>query len=284
PGLEVGPAGRRRVRLAHPRLVRLQPHLLRPPRQHRQGAAALRGAPRGVGPGRPPRARPGRQPVHRPPRQSRAPLGAGLHPRAHPPPRRLRAARRLRARYARRPRRAGAAIRLPAGSVELHGALTPSWLRLPRPTCAGEQQPARRDHGAAVADRTGWTPNQGGRGRRILALRLQSRAVMNKTLTALAIFLILGSTSAAFAQGPDLTAHASGSTRTERRFSLASVTSVTGGFPMVGLQAQYQLADRLALTSQASLGILAADAGLGARVFISAERRSGLYLDLSGHA
>ena len=107
---------------------------------------------------------------------------------------------------------------------------------------------------------------------------------MNKTLTALAIFLVLGSTSAAFAQGPDLTAHASGSTRTERRFSLASVTSVTGGFPMVGLQAQYQLADRLALTSQASLGILAADAGLGARVFISAERRSGLYLDLSGHA
>jgi hypothetical protein len=107
---------------------------------------------------------------------------------------------------------------------------------------------------------------------------------MNRPLLAfLAAALVLGAAPASFAQTPELAATAT-STRVERRFSLASVTNVIGGFPMVGAAAQYQLSDRFAVGGQLTLGILMVDAGLGGRVFLNAEPRSGLYLDLSAHA
>jgi hypothetical protein len=107
---------------------------------------------------------------------------------------------------------------------------------------------------------------------------------MNRPLLAsLVTALVLGGAPAAFGQN-DLAASAT-STRVERRFSLAAVTSLPNGdFPMVGVNAQYQLSNRFAVGGQLTLGMLVVDAGLGGRFFLNAQPRSGLYVDLSAHA
>jgi opacity protein-like surface antigen len=107
---------------------------------------------------------------------------------------------------------------------------------------------------------------------------------MNRPLLAsVAAALVLGAASAAFAQ-TDVSTSAT-STRIERRFSLAAVTTIPNGdFPMVGVNAQYQLSNRFAVGGQLTLGMLIVDAGLGGRFFLNAEPRSGLYVDLSAHA
>jgi hypothetical protein len=145
---------------------------------------------------------------------------------------------------------------------------------------------SRRQTSGGAVDRNG-TPLVGNSAiRERLAPSLHSKAVMNRPqlLASLAAALLLGAAPAtAFAQSPDLAASAS-STRVERRFSLASVTNLLGGYPMVGAAAQYQLSDRIAVGGQLTLGVLVIDAGLSGRVFLNAEQRSGLYLDLSAHA
>jgi hypothetical protein len=105
---------------------------------------------------------------------------------------------------------------------------------------------------------------------------------MNKTILA-SLATVLFFSTPAFAQTAELSASVP-STREQRRFSLAAVTNVFGGFTMVGAQAQYQLADRFAVGAQLTLGVPLADAGLGGRFFLNAEPKSGLYLDLSAHA
>lgn len=102
-------------------------------------------------------------------------------------------------------------------------------------------------------------------------------------LASLAAALVLATAPAAFAQSADLATTAN-STRVDRRWSLAGVTNLTNGFPMFGVAAQYQLSDRISVGGQLTLGFLTADAGVGGRLFLTAEPRSGLYLDLSAHA
>lgn len=100
---------------------------------------------------------------------------------------------------------------------------------------------------------------------------------------ALTATLVLSAASAAFADAPTVSAEAS--TRVQRRFSLAATNTLPLG--LVGVNAQYHLSDRVALGAQASVGLTfipAATAGLGMRVFLNAEPRSGLFFDASAQA
>ena len=109
----------------------------------------------------------------------------------------------------------------------------------------------------------------------------------NKLFAAATFTLVLATAPAAFAAEAltlSVQATPASSTRVQRRFSLTAVSSTFFPVNMLGIQANYHLTDRLALNAQLRLGLPVADAGVGARFFLNAEPRSGLFVDASAHA
>jgi hypothetical protein len=105
----------------------------------------------------------------------------------------------------------------------------------------------------------------------------------HKLAAALAATLVLGTATASFAQETSVSAQAP-STRSQRRFSVAGVGTLVFPTPLLGVQTNYHLTDRLALNAQLSLGMPVVDAAVGARFFLLTESRSGLFVDAGAHA
>jgi hypothetical protein len=105
-----------------------------------------------------------------------------------------------------------------------------------------------------------------------------------KRFAALVASLVLGVAATAAAQPPTLTAHAR-STRDERPFSISLGTvSYSNGPGLVGVQAEYQVTDRVALGAELGVGAMALGASANTRFFLAAEPTSGLYAGLAAHA
>ena len=102
-------------------------------------------------------------------------------------------------------------------------------------------------------------------------------------LSSLVVSVSLSLAAPAFADAPQVSAEAP-STRAARPFSLSAGMTTTGiGLPLVGLEAEYQLTNRLGLGAALSTALLVVGASANVRYFLTAEPTSGLFLELDGH-
>jgi hypothetical protein len=103
-------------------------------------------------------------------------------------------------------------------------------------------------------------------------------------LAALVTCTLLCFAGRAFADAPEVGVQAR-SSRADRPWSIGVGAMTTGlGLPIFGVEAEYQLTDRLALGAGLGSALLVGVASANARYFVAAEPTSGLYLELAGHA